>query len=69
VRALLPGRWDELLPVTAVDVRFEFDIDVGGRLCDNSCCREVMPEVLGWLPGRPFIVPGLRDGTFGVAER
>ena len=41
-------------------------MDEGGRLCDSSRCREVIPEVLGMLPGRPFIAGALRDGAFGV---
>jgi len=63
----LPARCEALLPVgAAADVRFEFVMDEGGRLCDSSCCREVIPEVLGLLPGRPFIAGALRDGAFGV---
>jgi hypothetical protein len=62
----LPTRCDALLPVAAADVRFEFVMDEGGRLCDSSRCREVTPEVLGTLPGRPFIAGALRDGAFGV---
>jgi len=41
-------------------------MDEGGRLCESSRCREVIPEVLGMLPGRPFIAGALRDGAFGV---
>jgi len=40
-------------------------MDEGGRLCDSSRCREVIPEVLGMPPGRPFIAGALRDGAFG----
>jgi len=41
-------------------------MDEGGRLWDSSRCREVIPEVLGRLPGRPFIAGALRDDAFGV---
>jgi hypothetical protein len=67
------------LAVTEADVRFEFVIDEGGRLCESSRCRGVIPDVLGMLPGRPFIAGALlgrlfvggtlRDGMFCVVAR
>jgi hypothetical protein len=42
--------------VAPADARFEFGMAEGGRLLASCCCREVVLDVPGMLPGRLFIV-------------
>jgi hypothetical protein len=62
-------RWDELLPVTGADARFEFVNAEGGRLCESSRCRGDTVDVFGEFVGRPFITGALCAGALGAAMR
>ena len=58
VRELFPGRCEPPLVMVLFVERFEFGIAEGGRFCDSSRCRGVIPELagplLGEIPERPF---------------
>jgi hypothetical protein len=63
---LLPARCcGELLFIVAFGVRAEFVAAEGGRLCESSRCREVMPDVFGELPEWPLMAAG----AFAVPAR
>jgi hypothetical protein len=59
VRVLFPARCDGAW----------FPIADGGRFCDSSRCRAVIPEVFGVFAARPFIAGVLCDGVFPAFER
>ena len=62
----MPARCEAVLPKVATEVRFEFVNAEGGRLCESSRCRGVMPDVLGTLPGWKFVVGALPGRLFDV---
>ena len=55
VRELFPDRCGPLL-ITLLVERFELGIAEGGRFCESSRCRPVIPELAGEFPARPFAV-------------
>ena len=56
VRELLPARCAELFPAEPFVDLLAFDVAEGGRFCESSCWRAVIPEFApefaGALPGR-----------------
>ena len=68
-RGPLPVRCGALLFIVELGVRAEFGIAEGGRFCESSRCRGVVPDVLGMAPGRPFMVGALCAGAFGIPAR
>jgi hypothetical protein len=51
---LLPARCELLLLVELLVERFELGIAEGGRFCESSRCRAVIPELAGEFPTFPF---------------
>jgi len=47
---LFPGRCEEVAAGLFIG-RFELGAAEGGRFCESSCCRAVIPELAGVLPG------------------
>ena len=48
-RELFPGRCEEVAAGLFIG-RFELGAAEGGRFCESSCCRAVIPELAGALP-------------------
>jgi hypothetical protein len=66
---LFPERCEPLFTMLLVE-RFEFGIADGGRSCESSRCRAVIPELAGEFCTRPFALafaPELLNWPFTLA--
>jgi hypothetical protein len=73
---LLPERCEPLLLVGLFAERFELGVADGGRFCESSRCRAVVPELEGEFSIRPFtpafafafpLAPELLNWPFALA--